>query len=78
MNYTKEAEVAVGRFSLQSKDKTYHFNFKNILINSLQRQLQIQSFDIVPFASEQKFANSFHFQKDRYDVSLSGISFKKY
>lgn len=76
MNYTKEAEVAVDRLSIQSKDKTYHFNFKNILVNSLDKELKINSFDIVPFASEQKFANSFHFQKDRYDVSLSGISLK--
>ena len=76
INYTKEAEVAVDRFSIQSKDKTYHYNFKNILVNSLDKELKINSFDIVPFASEQVFANSFHFQKDRYDVSLSGITLK--
>ena len=76
MNYTKEAEVAVDRLSIQSKDKMYHYNFKNIQVNSLDKELKINSFDIVPFASEQNFANSFHFQKDRYDVSLSGITLK--
>jgi len=76
MNYTKEAEVAVDRLSIKSKDKSYHYNFKNILINSMDRELKINSFDIVPFTSEQNFANSFHFQKDRYDVSLSGITLK--
>ena len=76
MNYTKEVEVNVDRFALDSKDKTYHYSFNNITINSLQHALYIHSFNVVPFASEKKFANAFHFQKDRYEVSLSGIALK--
>ena len=76
MNYTKEAEVVVDHFSLKSKDKTYRFNFNNISINSLRKELHIHSFEVVPFASEQKFADAFHFQKDRYDISLSGLTLK--
>jgi len=74
MNYTKEVEVLLDRFSLQSKDKSYRFNFGHIAINSLHKDFTINSFNIVPFAPEQQFANHFHFQKDRYEVSLSGIS----
>jgi len=74
MNYTKEAEVTVDKFSVASKDKTYHFDFDKISINSLKRSLHIASFHLVPFASEQKFADAFHFQKDRYDLSLSGLT----
>ncbi|MGN6249289.1 MAG: hypothetical protein ACTHNG_13120 [Ginsengibacter sp.] len=74
MNYTKEAEVNVDRFSFASKDKTYRFNLNNMSVNSLSRTLHIASFDVLPFASEQKFANSFHFQKDRYKLHLSGLS----
>ena len=74
MNYTKEAEVDVDRFSLESKDKTYHFNFEGISINSLQQSLHVHSFKIIPFASEKKFADAFHFQKDRYDLSLTGLA----
>lgn len=74
MDFVREAEVGVDRFTLQSKDGSYHFDFKNILINSLQQQLQIGSFDIIPKSGEKQFAAGFHFQKDRYDVKLSGIT----
>lgn len=74
MNYTREVEVLLDRFSLQSKDKSYRFNFDHIAVNSLRKDFTIRSFNIVPFASEMSFANHFHFQKDRYEVSLSGIS----
>ncbi len=74
MDYTKEAEVDVDRLSLQSKDKNYHFNFNGITINSLQKALRIQSFKIVPFTTEKQFANAFHFQKDRFDLILTGLS----
>ena len=76
MNFTKEAEVALDRFSLKSKDGRYDYHFKNIWINSLQKELKINSLNVVPFASEKQFANKFHFQTDRYDVKVSGILLK--
>lgn len=76
MNYTKEAEVDVDKFSLESKDKTYHYNFEDISINSLQQALHIRSFKIVPYTTEKKFADAFHFQKDRYDLSLAGLTLR--
>ena len=76
MDYTREVEVDVDRLSLESKNKDYHFNFENIMINSMKRSLYVRSFKIVPFSSEKKFADAFHFQKDRYDLSLSGLNLK--
>ena len=76
MNYTKEVEVLLDRLSLQSKDKSYRFNFDHIAINSLHKDFTINSFNIVPFAAENQFASHFHFQQDRYEVSLSGISLR--
>ena len=76
MNFTKEAEVAIDRFSLQSSDGRYQYFFKNIWINSLQKQLKVNSLNVVPFALEKEFANKFKFQTDRYDVQLSGILLK--
>ena len=76
MDYTKEAEVDVDKFSMESKDKTYRFDFGGISINSLQRALNIRSFKIVPYTSEKKFADAFHFQKDRYDLALTGLNLK--
>ncbi|MEO9050276.1 MAG: hypothetical protein ABI280_00675, partial [Ginsengibacter sp.] len=76
MVFTKEAEVLVSSFSLKSKDNNYNISFKNISINSLDKELKIHSFDIIPFTGEKQFAAKFKFQKDRYDVSMSGISLK--
>jgi hypothetical protein len=76
MNFTKEAEVTLDRFSLKSKDGLYDYHFKNIWINSLQKELKINSLNVVPFASEKQFANKFSHQTDRYDVKISGILLK--
>ncbi len=76
MNFTKEVEVTLDRFSLESKDGHYNYSFKNIWINSLEKELKISSFNVVPFASEKQFTNKFHFQTDRYDLKVSGILLK--
>lgn len=74
MDYIKEAEINVSTFSIRSKDEAYNYEFKNILINSLQKELKVNSFNIIPFAPEKQFANKYHFQKDWYDINFSGIS----
>jgi len=74
MDYTKEAQVIVSSFSIKSKDNSYNFDFKHIAVNSLNKQLEISSFDVVPFLGENQFANHFQFQKDRFEVSMKGIS----
>ena len=74
MDYTKEAEVKVSTFSIQSKSGAYNFDFKNITLNSLQKELQINSFNIIPFAPEKQFVSRYDFQKDRYDIKISGIT----
>lgn len=76
MEFTKEAEVDVSSFSLKSKDNHYNFAFKDISINSLDKELKIHSFNIIPFTGEKQFAAKFKFQKDRYDISMHGISLK--
>jgi hypothetical protein len=76
MNFTKEAEVTLASFSTSSKDKSYQFNFKNMSLNSLTKELKIGSFNVDPFASEKVFANKFRFQRDRFDITFTGISLK--
>ena len=76
MTFTKEAEIDVSSLSLKSKDKNYNFIFKNISLNSLNKELKVSSFNVLPFAGERQFANKFHFQTDRFDVSMTGISLK--
>lgn len=74
MDYTKEAEVAISSFSIKSKDNHYKFDFKDIVLNSLAKELRIGSFDIIPFLGEKQFADHFPVQTDRYEVSMKGIS----
>lgn len=76
VDYSKEVEVALDKLSLKSKDGLYNFNFQDIILNSLHKELNIQSFNIIPFAGEKQFANKSAFQKDRYDVQLRNISLK--
>jgi hypothetical protein len=73
MNYTKEVEVALESLSIKSDDAHYTYNLNGILINSLKKNLKINSIAIIPFAGERQFANSFNFQKDRFDLDVSGI-----
>lgn len=76
MDFTREAEVDIDRFSLKSKNGLYTFNAKNARLNSLTKQLDIGSFDIDPFAGEKQFASHFDYQTDRYDVHFEGISLR--
>ena len=75
-DYSKEVEVAIDYVSMKSKDASYNFNFKNVTLNSLRKELKINSFNIIPFLPEKQFAAHFEYQKDRYDVQLTGISLK--
>jgi len=77
MDYTKEAEVAVSSFSIKSKDNHYKFDFKNIVLNSLEKELRIGSFNVIPFLGEKSFADHFPVQTDRYEVSMNRISLNK-
>jgi hypothetical protein len=76
MDFTKEAEVSIAQISVKSKDGLYTFNAGNLRLNSLQKQLNINSFDIIPSAGERQFANKFNYQADRYDVHFHGISLR--
>ena len=76
MDFTKEAQVSLASFSTSSRDGSYHFYFKNMSLNSLTKELNIGSFNANPFASEEIFSNKFHFQRDRFDITFTGISLK--
>ena len=76
MNFTKEAEVSLASFSTASKDGSYHFYFKSISLNSLTKELKIGSFNVNPFGSESIFADKFHYQRDRFDITFKAVSLK--
>jgi hypothetical protein len=76
MNFTKEAEVTVDRFSLNSDNRHYKYDFHNIWVNSLQKELKVGSVNITPFGSESAFGDGLPYQLDRFDVTSSGIVLK--
>ena len=76
IDYSREAEISCDKISINSKDGLYKYTFQNTAINSLQKGLKIGSVVIKPLLSENAFAIKAHFQKDRYDVVLSGIALK--
>jgi hypothetical protein len=75
-DYSKEVEVALDRLSIKSKDGLYHFKMQDIALNSLKQQLNINSFSILPSLGEKQFAAKSEFQKDRYEVTMTGIALK--
>ncbi len=74
MDYSKEVEVSCSSIALKSKEGDYNYIYRNVVLNSLRKQLDIGSYTIKPMYSEKAFANKEHFQKDRYDVILKGIA----
>mgnify|MGYP001547154219 FL=1 len=75
-DFSKEVEVALDRLSIKSKDGLYNFKMQDIALNSLKQQLNINSFSILPSLGEKQFAAKSDFQKDRYEVTMTGIALK--
>lgn len=76
MDYTHEVDVQLESLGVRSEDGHYNFNFNGIFINSLRKELRINSFAIVPFAGESQFSNAYKYQKDRFDIDIEGIFLK--
>ena len=76
LDYSNEAEISCSSITTKSKEGDYNYSYKNIVLNSLRKQLDVGSYTIKPMYGEREFANKEHFQKDRYDVVLKGISLK--
>ncbi|MEO8569578.1 MAG: hypothetical protein ABI419_10585, partial [Ginsengibacter sp.] len=74
LDFSNEAEISCSSIKLKSEDGNYNFLYQNIVINTLRKQLDIGSYTIRPTYGEREFANRQHYQNDRYDVVLKGIS----
>jgi hypothetical protein len=72
---TKEVDLFCNNYSYSSDDNLYNYNLKNIHLNSLRKQINIASLKLTPLYNEAAFAKKARVQKDRYDISLDGISF---
>ena len=74
LDYSKEVEVSCSNITVSSKKGDYNYIYRNIVLNSLRKQLDIGSYNIKPMYGERQFANRQKFQRDRYDVAMKGIS----
>lgn len=71
---TKEVDLFCNNVFYNSPDNVYHYDLQNIRINSLYKQATLASFRLYSSLSEAAFAQKARLQKDRYDLSFSGIS----
>ncbi len=76
LDFSTEVELSCSSVTMKSKEGDYNYLYKNIVLNSLRKQLDVGSYIIKPMYSEREFATKEHYQKDRYDVVLKGIALK--
>lgn len=74
LKYIKEVNLEVEYVKATSEDHQYRFGLRDIRANSLQKNFQVGSVTISPVLGEAAYANHYPFQKDRYEVSMKGIS----
>ncbi len=72
--HTREVDLSCNNISYNSTDNLYHYDLKNININSLRKQFRLGSFRVMPFLSEEAFARRAGVQKDRYEINFSGLT----
>jgi len=72
--HIKEVDLFCNNIFYNSPDNIYHYDLQNIRINSLLKQATLGSFRLYSSLGEDAFAQKAHVQKDRYDLSFSGIS----
>ncbi|MEP6594347.1 MAG: hypothetical protein ABJA71_00310 [Ginsengibacter sp.] len=72
--HTKEIDLFCDNYSYNSSDNLYNYNLRNIHLNSLLKQISIQSFKVIPLFSEAVFAKKVRVQKDRYEINLADLS----
>ncbi|MEO6221326.1 MAG: hypothetical protein ABIO81_12915, partial [Ginsengibacter sp.] len=76
LDYSNEVEISCSSIKLKSEDRDYNFLYRDIVLNSLRKQLDIGSYTIKPMYGEREFAGKQDYQRDRYDVVLKGIALK--
>ena len=74
MDHIKEIDVSCPFVKITSADRAYYHEFSGIHLNSLRKELTIQTIKITPSLGEDAFANQAIFQKDRYDATFGKVT----
>lgn len=73
LKYIDEVALNIQSMAIRPRDQFYTYGFRDLNINSAEKQLKIGAVYIQPKLSEYQFADSFPYQQDRFDVRLQGI-----
>ncbi|PWT72906.1 MAG: hypothetical protein C5B59_14715 [Bacteroidetes bacterium] len=74
--FSKNLDLLCNQIVLHSKDRKYQFLFDHLEFISQINRFNIGSVRIIPQLSEQEFAESFKYQKDRYHFIFDNVSLR--
>jgi len=72
--FSKNLDLMCKEIVLPSKDRKYDFKFENIEFISQTNEVKVREFAVLPTQSEEAFAASYKYSKDRYHFILENIS----
>lgn len=75
--YTRDIQVHIKDYKLQTKDKMYDVSFGELTASTLGGDVSIKDLKISPKYADLTFSRKYKFQKDRYDMSFDKILFNK-
>jgi hypothetical protein len=71
--FAEQALVSCKKVHWTSQDKLYHYEVRDIHLNSGEKKLGIHRFAIDPMLPEQRFLQQFKYANDRFDIDLQEI-----
>ncbi|AXY72646.1 hypothetical protein D3H65_01060 [Paraflavitalea soli] len=71
--FAEQAAVKCKKASWTSKNKLYHYEVRDIDLNSGAKQLSVHRFVMDPRMPEQKFLQQFKYANDRFDIDLQQV-----
>lgn len=79
--FSKQFTLEIEQIQWATSNQLYNFNVERVVLNSVLRRADIQSFQIEPTLGEKEYVRNFSTQKDRFDlvtgkIRLSNIDFK--
>lgn len=74
LRFINEANLNIANIHLASNDRQYNFLFDDININSRAKNMTIGAVSTNPALGENAFASHYAYQKDRFNVTLKGVS----
>lgn len=74
VNKAEEIVLRNDEISLISPDKLYEYRLSGIKLNSLRKNIFIESARIIPRYNETDFSKQAHSQTDRFDVNMKNIN----